>query len=424
MKKHILNRPMFKQVKSPAYGTGIASNLVSSEERQRYNYGGRVRAADGLFTRADAIKQAEKDVFRSPFQKDIGYGLYKAGDYMQDYLFQPLITGGDKLEDYLTGSEYGKDKKWFGDTDTYGKMYEKYVKPRVTEIWREKGEEGLTQQHPREMLEASVAVDDKSDVLDMFYNEQETEVEHYPQGRDIITETIKKELDPAADLKVEPKEDAIAKLLREQEERAKKRGKIAALTQGVSMASNLLSEPTFAKAVAAAGKEAPQLAKAYSDEVKSAEGLPLQWDMIKEKIRLEGEQAIKKAEVGEERKAAYQSGYLNYLNASLNELKTNPVATVTSVFEAKTNKALSLSATDQVNALSQLASQKGKVIDIQAIDISKKENYKNIRKGTIVRDTKTTGQWYIMDEEGVLSKPTSVLDITTKIDDMPMVTKP
>ena len=31
---------MFKQGKSPAYGTGISANLVSKEERQRYNYGG------------------------------------------------------------------------------------------------------------------------------------------------------------------------------------------------------------------------------------------------------------------------------------------------------------------------------------------------------------------------------------------------
>ena len=50
MKKHILNRPMFRQVKSPAYGTGIATNLVSDEERQRYNYGGRVRAQGGVYT--------------------------------------------------------------------------------------------------------------------------------------------------------------------------------------------------------------------------------------------------------------------------------------------------------------------------------------------------------------------------------------
>ena len=41
---------MFRQVKSPAYGTGIATNLVSNEERQRYNYGGRVRAQSGVYT--------------------------------------------------------------------------------------------------------------------------------------------------------------------------------------------------------------------------------------------------------------------------------------------------------------------------------------------------------------------------------------
>ena len=43
----ILNRPMFKQVKSPAYGTGISANLVSDDQRQRYNYGGRVGLVGG-----------------------------------------------------------------------------------------------------------------------------------------------------------------------------------------------------------------------------------------------------------------------------------------------------------------------------------------------------------------------------------------
>ena len=46
-KKSILNRAMFRQVKSPAYGTGISANLVSNEERQRYNYGGRVGLVRG-----------------------------------------------------------------------------------------------------------------------------------------------------------------------------------------------------------------------------------------------------------------------------------------------------------------------------------------------------------------------------------------
>tara|TARA_R110002110_G_scaffold165269_2_gene365603 strand:+ start:355 stop:1623 length:1269 start_codon:yes stop_codon:yes gene_type:complete len=46
MKKSILNRPMFRQGKSPAYGTGISANLVSDDQRQKYNYGGRVGFAN------------------------------------------------------------------------------------------------------------------------------------------------------------------------------------------------------------------------------------------------------------------------------------------------------------------------------------------------------------------------------------------
>ena len=44
----ILNRPMFNRNNS-AYGRGITSNLVSEEERQRFNYGGRVGASNGVY---------------------------------------------------------------------------------------------------------------------------------------------------------------------------------------------------------------------------------------------------------------------------------------------------------------------------------------------------------------------------------------
>jgi len=47
-KPHVLNRSMFKTGGTSAYGKGITSNLVSDEQRQRFNYGGRVRAAHGL----------------------------------------------------------------------------------------------------------------------------------------------------------------------------------------------------------------------------------------------------------------------------------------------------------------------------------------------------------------------------------------
>jgi len=55
--QRVLNRPMFNRNNS-AYGRGIASNLVSEEERQRFNYGGRVRAAEGLWS-SDWYKEPE-----------------------------------------------------------------------------------------------------------------------------------------------------------------------------------------------------------------------------------------------------------------------------------------------------------------------------------------------------------------------------
>ena len=51
----VLNRPMFNAQNS-AYGRGITSNLVSEEQRVRYNTGGRV----GLYWGGAAIAGAGK----------------------------------------------------------------------------------------------------------------------------------------------------------------------------------------------------------------------------------------------------------------------------------------------------------------------------------------------------------------------------
>ena len=46
-KPHVLNRPMFNKGGTSAYGRGIASNLVTDEQRVRYNTGGRVGLQEG-----------------------------------------------------------------------------------------------------------------------------------------------------------------------------------------------------------------------------------------------------------------------------------------------------------------------------------------------------------------------------------------
>ena len=56
-RSRVLNRPMFNKHNS-AYGRGIASNLVTEEQRQRFNYGGRVGFQDA----GDVYAQTRVDI--------------------------------------------------------------------------------------------------------------------------------------------------------------------------------------------------------------------------------------------------------------------------------------------------------------------------------------------------------------------------
>ena len=55
-KPHVLNRAMFNRGGTSAYGRGITSNLVSDEQRQRFNYGGRVGLAWGANQNWNALR--------------------------------------------------------------------------------------------------------------------------------------------------------------------------------------------------------------------------------------------------------------------------------------------------------------------------------------------------------------------------------
>jgi len=117
MKKNILNRPMFKQVKSPAYGTGISANLVSKEERQRYNYGGRVGLYDGtspyFVPSTKSLAQQRDDEFRN------WYSRYQQSDApIRDFYINPAGGAGPAGE----GGEFVDASQWYYTPDEEAKI--------------------------------------------------------------------------------------------------------------------------------------------------------------------------------------------------------------------------------------------------------------------------------------------------------------
>ena len=86
-KPHVLNRPMFTKGGISAYGRGITSNLVTEEQRQRFNYGGRVGLLTGGnygstdYYDPDSYKVNE-NIVKSIIDYPIGSGRGATQDYV------------------------------------------------------------------------------------------------------------------------------------------------------------------------------------------------------------------------------------------------------------------------------------------------------------------------------------------------------
>ena len=102
-KPSILHRPMFNKGGSSAYGRGIASNLVSEEQRQRYNYGGRVGLESGTYIPIDVRTQLQemgplytKDYFQNQYQNELNKLRNKISRY--DESVQDQSMSGDPYQ--------------------------------------------------------------------------------------------------------------------------------------------------------------------------------------------------------------------------------------------------------------------------------------------------------------------------------------
>ena len=97
-KPHVFNRPMFNQGGTSAYGRGITSNLVSDEQRQRFNYGGRVGLAWGSGRGSNYGYGKVPEILS---QEDL-YETYRGGNYgsrniMDQIVEQEVGSEGDVI---------------------------------------------------------------------------------------------------------------------------------------------------------------------------------------------------------------------------------------------------------------------------------------------------------------------------------------
>ena len=134
-KPHVLNRAMFNRGGTSAYGRGITSNLVTEEQRQKFNYGGRVRAnmgfysgkefnpiertapdwnwnfprASELFGYEDRINRPDWMVKREKQQELMGLEDpedYQAGDYSDILQKKTVVEDNDGTQEVMTDSDW------------------------------------------------------------------------------------------------------------------------------------------------------------------------------------------------------------------------------------------------------------------------------------------------------------------------------
>ena len=121
-KQHVLNRSMFNRGGTSAYGRGITSNLVTEEQRQRFNYGGRVRAKDGLYSEWDYGLDRPWPSILTPSKWDPTW-RYEGSDTGQEDSAEEVVSKqvleGSKLSPMDTFYRDEREKALMGQSDKY-----------------------------------------------------------------------------------------------------------------------------------------------------------------------------------------------------------------------------------------------------------------------------------------------------------------
>ena len=240
-KPHVLNRAMFNRGGISAYGRGITSNLVTEEQRQRFNYGGRV-------------------------------GLLTGGNYGLQYgrippaAFEEMADVTEKI--YTTPRT---DDKWwniYAGDDTY-----QYVVPKGSEDAGEIVTRSIVEDRPKltdqQLLDKAIAKDIK--------NEPENQV----VSRSRLNR-LEKEMNAGVsdDRAAEVMTDSDWMDLLGPTEEQKKRTKGEAQLGLAAGALDVFSQPTIAKGMKAASPHLLNLGKTATADQKAREKAILQGKVL------------------------------------------------------------------------------------------------------------------------------------------------
>jgi len=440
-KKSILNRAMFRQVKSPAYGTGISANLVSNEERQRYNYGGRVRAATGLppyrfYTDrgqkyvTDYMPQSQEDWAKLQQIKAEGLPFQTIDQINQEV--EESIPGQKPWYDWSSQQGFGESTEDYAARIAYEQSPTTHEAKRkdllgtrkfimdehLDEAWpglREERESvglytpGTDKSHPSQKgFDASWSspveaieegsVTEKTPIRSERQPPLDVRKEDYDQfleGRKQNTEDIGTEPDGWETLMGELDKSA---------EEKKKLGKGNAFMQAAAAAVKWSGAPTAEKRSAAISEG---LTNVGTTAMKAAaEGMDLKnrAKILKGIEDVKGETDIKEQEMKGTQAMDRVQERIAYYKSTAD--KGDGITTISDTFKfTLADPKISNDPIASINALQTVAQGEDININTETLDMSQPESLtKKFPAGTIIRDTKPNGKWYIVGEDGIVDQ--------------------
>ena len=278
-KPHVLNRPMFNRGGTSAYGRGITSNLVSDEQRQRFNYGGRVKLSYGTPWNPDRMPSGAEDyVANHPLSHTAAYSGWKPWELPMDQRRRtsPIRTPVTyEVEDDLLSEEgdiiAGGDKEYY---DVFPSLF-KGRRDIAAATEDDEGPYGTNRERQLGVMDLEDPLEYQGDVI------KKAEVIDTKDRGDVMTDSDWMEL-----LGPTPEQ--------------KKRTKGEAQLGLAAGALDVFSQPTVAKGMRAASPHLSKLAQTASADQKAREKAILQGKVLekvyKGREESKGEQARKTLE--------------------------------------------------------------------------------------------------------------------------------